>query len=124
MSFRTKNKLCNLLNLIEQNSDADVDSEIIADILEKMRMYSSSQFPKEEAQMRKLDYPNFSPHKQDHRDFLQKVCRLCVDATHHKKTVPKDIHEFLSKWQTDHINTSDTHFKFFKENKSLLSNLM
>lgn len=108
-------RLIGILNFIEAHQDTDVQSEPISQVVEQIREYASTHFPREEKYMRSIKYPDVDAHKIIHKQFMEKTATFCVDVMNQKKETPSDIHQFLSRWVTEHILREDQRYKAYRQ---------
>ena len=110
--------LVGMLNRIIQNEDANVDSEVLSNVLSEIIEYAGSHFNDEETYMEQIAYPELKMHKEEHKQFKLKASHFCLDTMKKKNSVPKEILQFLSKWLINHILHSDMKYKTFCESKN------
>ena len=104
-----------ILKYIEAHQNADVRSEPISLVIEQIREYASTHFPREEKYMRNIEYPHIEEHKHIHKQFMEKTATLCVDIMNKRQETPKDIHQFLTHWVVEHILREDQRYKAFNK---------
>lgn len=115
-------RLLGILNDIEDHQDDDVKSEPISLIIEQVREYASSHFRREELYMQSIAYPGYDDHKRSHKQFMEKTAALCIDVMNQKQDTPKDIHQFLCTWVTEHTLREDQRYKAFNEARQACEN--
>ena len=109
-------KLIEIINRLIETRNVTVYSETISDVLSEMTKYADYHFRTEEEYMLKYEYPDYSLHKEQHKEFLKKTVAFCLDTMEYKKTVPVEVLSYLKNWLTNHILKSDMKYKaFFKE---------
>jgi hemerythrin len=112
-------QIIKMLNKLLEMKDLKVDSETISDALTKMTEYARKHFEKEEKYMLEYDYPYFSEHKEEHKEFRKKTVAYCMDAMAYKTTVPVEILTYLKYWWANHILKTDMKYKSFFNEKGL-----
>lgn len=106
-------KIIKILNKLIETKDSTVDSEIISDTLTEMTKYASEHFESEEKLMSEYNYPDYSLHKEQHKQFKEKTVKFCMDAMSYKATIPIEILTFLKEWWINHILESDMKYRTF-----------
>ena len=112
-------ELIKMINRLIETKDTKVDSETISDILTEMTKYADYHFRAEEQYMIEYDYPDYSPHKEQHIEFKKKAVAFCMDTMAYKETIPTEILSFLKNWLINHILKSDMKYKSFFNEKGL-----
>lgn len=111
-------RLIGIFNYLNAHQTEDVNSEIISLVIEQIREFASRHFPREEAYMESIDYPDYEAHKKQHKHFREKTAALCVDVMNHKDTAPKDIYQLLHSWVVEHILHEDKLIQAFNQAKT------
>ncbi len=117
-------KLVRMINsLIESHNvsvdNLSVDSEVVSDTLSEMTQYMNYHFMTEEKHMLDSDYPEYSTHKQQHDEFMEKTIQFCEDTIARKENIPAEVLSFLMDWLTNHILKSDMKFKPHLNSRSI-----
>lgn len=92
--------------------------EKILKTLDFMIDYTEFHFSTEERHMKKLEYPGFIPHKQQHEEFISTLDRLVEDFEQDGATeaLSTSTNTFLINWLVKHIKSIDKNFgKFLQE---------
>ena len=106
-------QIIDMINLLIENSELSVNSEIISDTLDKMINYAKTHFKTEENLLKQYGYPELITHKQEHTQYLYKISFLCEREVICKSTVPNELLDYLIYWWTKHILNSDMKYKSF-----------
>lgn len=106
-------KIIKIVNKLIEMEDAKVDSEVISDTLTEMTKYAAEHFTYEENLMDEYHYPDYSLHKDQHKQFRKQTAKFCMDTMNYKSTIPIEILTFLKDWWIDHILNSDMKYKSF-----------
>ncbi len=106
-----------MINAMIEIEDANVNSEVISNVLSGMIEYTGSHFNDEEAYMEQIAYPELKEHKEEHKQFKLRASHLCLATVEKKTSVPEEILQFLSKWLINHILHSDMKYKTFCQSK-------
>jgi len=106
-------KLFKLTNNLILNSNAYVNSAIIAETLNDLLAYIRTHFKDEEVLMKKYNYPQIIEHKKEHDDFIYKVAMFCKDVIDNKATVTEEMLSFLVNWLYFHISKVDQNYKIY-----------
>lgn len=102
--------IIDMVNVLLDNSDSDVDSEIISDTLTRMTEYAQEHFRNEEDYLLESGHPDIETHKAAHREFRKKTVALCMDTMKHQNTIPAETLEFLKNWWVTHILETDMQY--------------
>ena len=87
----------------EEGSVADTALEkTIKEALE----YAQTHFYTEEKYMKETNYPNLSPHRKEHEDFVAQV-RKTLEEFEQGRAEPIILARFLKKWLLNHIALVD-----------------
>lgn len=113
-------RIIRLVNKLIEMEGATVDSETISDTLTKMTQYSKDHFEIEEKYMLEYGYPNYSEHKEHHKEFRKKTVAFCIDVMSYKTAIPIEVLTYLKEWWTNHILNTDMEYKSFFNKKGLL----
>jgi hemerythrin-like metal-binding protein len=105
--------LIDMLNKMIADPTATTRSETVADVLTDMTRYAQEHFQSEEDLMLAHGYPRRKEHTQEHREFREKVARLCVATAEGRATVPHELLAYLHQWLQHHILQVDMAFKPF-----------
>lgn len=112
-------RLIGIYNFLTARRDAAVGSETISFVTEQLRKFASTHFPREEAYMESIDYPDFESHKKLHKHFREQTAALCIDVMNHKETAPNDIFQLLHTWIVEHILHEDKRIQAFQQAKTI-----
>ena len=110
-------RLIGTMNYLRAHQHQGVASEAVSLVIEQIREFASLHFPREEAYMESIDYPDFEAHKQQHKQFREKITALCLDVMGHKTSAPEDIYRFLHQWVIEHILHEDKQIQAFNQAK-------
>jgi hemerythrin len=102
-----------MINDLAEHQESTVDSEVIADILERITKYADYHFQTEERIMKEYGYPDYATQVREHTAFKTKIARFCMEAIAGKPGLPGEMLEYLQSWVNTHILESDTKFKDF-----------
>ncbi|MDR2159679.1 MAG: bacteriohemerythrin [Treponema sp.] len=70
--------------------------------------YVGYHFSTEERMMKRVNYPDYLVHKQQHEEFVRTVAREVDKFTSGKEFSPQDFVIFLKEWVLNHIACTDT----------------
>lgn len=103
-----------LLKLINEISDAiehNQTAAVIEDVFQRLEIYVTEHFTREEALMRQCNYPDLKAHIKEHRKFTAKVPELKRELLSADSTeVAAEINLFLFNWLMNHIVGEDMCF--------------
>ncbi len=90
-----------------------------ASVINEMVDYSKYHFSTEEKYMRKYAYPDYEEHKSEHESFIREVQIFKNDFDNGKVVLSTQIMEFLKKWLSNHILSTDKKYEPFFRGKGL-----
>ncbi len=108
-----------ILNKMIKNPTATTKSETVSDVLTDMTNYAHQHFQAEEDLMIEHGYPHLKQQKSQHKEFREKVLKLCTATTYDVEAVPQVLLEYLKQWLTQHILHEDMEYKTFFEEKGV-----
>lgn len=100
-------KLLDIFNTLNQAVMKKESMEYLAAILEELINCTAWHFSHEERLMLKHRYPEADAHKAEHRELIQNVWELQEEILRSGKPVDDGNIEFLERWLTGHILTTD-----------------
>jgi hemerythrin len=112
-------KLIGMINKMIKDPMTTTRSETISDILTEMTSYAHQHFKSEEDLMIEHGYSHFEQHKSQHKEFREKVLKLCIATTEGVEAVPQVLLEYLRLWLTQHILHEDMEYKIFFEERDV-----
>lgn len=92
-----------LNDVMERHSDA-------GGIFENLKAYAGVHFAGEEKLMRKIAYPGFEGHVQQHRLFEERVEQLEKAVINREQQTISMLGSFLRDWFMEHILVEDTNY--------------
>ena len=101
-----------LLNCAHDNFVANSSLAAMARVLDEIIHYTDHHFCVEEHWMRKIDYPGFDEHLQQHGSFAKRALVMQRDLAEGRKNIPLEILAFLKNWLTFHIS-DDAEYALF-----------
>ncbi len=78
-----------------------------------MTQYALNHFKTEEGYMRKLTYPDYYLHHDEHNDFIKKTVDFCNRTTNGDYDIRGDLLKYLQQWVVNHIQEMDKKFGIF-----------
>ena len=100
-------KLVDLFNMLRHAAMEENDPEYLSAVLEEMISCTIWHFRHEERLMVKYGYEDTEAHKSDHRDLIEGASELQQKILQAGNRVSKEDIEYLERWLTEHILTSD-----------------
>jgi len=91
------------------NRGSEVIEKTIADLLN----YTKSHFSCEEALMKKMNYPEFSRHRAQHKSLKEEISKLQRDYLSNELILSSQVMSRLKNWLTEHILTEDRKYADF-----------
>jgi len=102
-------ELINLTNKLFNNCMARQErtNSIFLDTIHEAVEYTGYHFGTEEKMMGRINYPDFSKHKQEHTDFVREVYTRVEEFESGKMFTPLHFVYFLRDWVLHHIAVCD-----------------
>ena len=105
--------MIHLINRLKHSIKNNSPKPIAHEILIKLVEYTKYHFSAEEKYMRLHNYPDYSNHLQQHRQFIEKVFDFFQKLQAGKESISEDILGFLTNWLFTHIRGVDTKLGLF-----------
>lgn len=99
--------LVDMVNNLYDSMTAGSDEAVLLNTVNRMANYTVEHFSTEERHMEKYNDPGMPAHKEEHRDFVEKVLQVEEDLKSGRVVLSMDILNFLSSWLVTHINGTD-----------------
>ena len=100
-------KLVNLFNMLNHSVTEEDDPEYLAAILEELINCTAWHFSHEERLMLKHGYEGLAEHKEEHKELVKSAKELQQKILQAGNLVATEDIEFLERWLTEHILTTD-----------------
>jgi hemerythrin-like metal-binding protein len=96
--------LCNKLHDAMTNGAGKEDlGEALSDVIQ----YAKEHFKREEDEMRRVNYPDLIPHRQEHHALLQEVSKFQREFSAGNTLLTVQVSMYLKDWLVRHIIRSD-----------------
>ena len=99
-------RFLDLVDDAQMKLDSD-ESGDFKSIIKSLEDYASYHFTFEEELFEKSKFPNLTQHKQEHRQFIDRVRQLRLDLEYTNPLVAKKTIDFMCKWFISHIINND-----------------
>jgi len=100
-------KLVDMVNTLYDSMKGESTDAALLNIVDEMTKYTVYHFNTEEELMDQYDDPETEAHKNEHKDFIDKVAKVEADLKNGSAVLSMDILNFLSGWLVTHINDTD-----------------
>ena len=105
-----------LFALINALETASMSDGFLSDILGKLEHYAKDHFAREEALMRRIEFPGYQAHVAEHRAFVEWL--KTVRATYNRAAespfqIGDLVNHFLRDWLVNHIIKEDMKYRDF-----------
>lgn len=100
-------KLINIFNILNHAVAEGESSEYLAAVLKELINCTVWHFSHEERLMLKHDYKEIEEHKAEHQELINSAIKLQQKILQADKPVSDQDIEFLERWLTGHILTTD-----------------
>ncbi len=111
--------LIKLINNLHQAMRVGKGRVVISETLDKLIEYTATHFKTEEELFKKYQYSEFSIHKKEHDDFVEKVLKFKKDYDSNHLMLTFEVMDFLKNWLVKHILGSDKNYKEFFNSQGL-----
>jgi hemerythrin-like metal-binding protein len=101
--------LIGMVNELHDAANLGKDYITLANILERLAVYTQEHFRREEDLMQAIAYPKYKAHKEQHRKLLERVTDLQQELNRAREIVALETAELLRFWLTSHILLKDKH---------------
>ena len=112
-------KLLNLINQLQTAITHSTGEEFEREALDELVDYTKTHFSYEEGLMEENDYPDFKPHKEQHKKMVEEVERVLAQYQLDQETAMQNAVDFLKGWLINHINGTDKQYSEFLINKGV-----
>ena len=100
-------KFFRIINTLHDAMKKGEREEILQTVLKELQEYIQYHFKAEESLMKLYSYPDYSSHKAEHEDAIQKINKFIVDFERGDDKLAIDVLNFLSNWLQNHILRTD-----------------
>jgi hemerythrin len=101
-------QLIGLINHLHEAMTQGQGQTILGEIVEGLVRYTKVHFAAEEALFEASQYSDCVAHKQQHREFVQKVTDFQQGLADGRLMLTLDVMDFLADWLVLHIRGTDT----------------
>ncbi len=106
-------KLVSLINQLQTAVDYSTGEQFEREALDELVDYTKTHFGYEEGLMEKYDYPEFEPHKAQHRKMIAKVEEVLAGYEQDHDRAMNNAVVFLKHWLINHINGTDKQYSSY-----------
>ena len=99
--------LIELSNELHGAANANQDTDILEEILQRLLIYTSEHFAREEQMMEEYQFLELASHKKQHRKLIERVLTLQKALAENRAYVAQETAELLRFWLTSHIHVAD-----------------
>ena len=110
---RQHKKLLSLINQLQTAVDYSTGDEFERDALDELVDYTKTHFSYEEGLLEQNNYPDFEPHKEQHKKMIEHVGKVLSEYEKDHDTAMHNAAEFLKEWLINHINGTDKQYSSF-----------
>jgi len=82
-------------------------NDVVAQILQKTKMYTIQHFSNEEMWMATKNYPDLAAHKVEHKKFIEDLAALTAENKNGSMMVTNKTGKVLNDWLVKHIMGTD-----------------
>lgn len=99
--------LVDLINELSEAYTSNKDRKILEKLINKLGVYASMHFAREEHYFEHFGYPDMDAHLKEHDHFDDMITQFEDEFVSGKEDLSITILLFLSEWLVGHINDSD-----------------
>ena len=99
--------LVQLINDFYSNIKQDPNSDLLPDILQKMKNYAIFHFRAEEGFLVKCNYPEIERHISEHEQYINKIEEIEAKLKRDHMVLTYNVILYLKEWINGHIKVSD-----------------
>jgi len=112
-------KLIGMINNLHDMMKTGKSKEFVAPLLKDMLAYGKEHLSKEEAYMKKYNYPGYDKQREQHVEFVNKIVDLQDKYEKGNLLLSMEILKFLNTWFVNHICNMDAQYATFFNEKGL-----
>lgn len=116
---RQHKRLVNLINQLKTAVDYSTGEEFEREALDELVDYTKTHFSYEEELMEKYGYPDYEPHKAQHRKMIKQVEEVLAEYEEDHDRAMEHALGFLKDWLINHINGTDKEYSEFLQSKGV-----
>ena len=116
---RQHKRLVNLINQLKTAVDYSTGEEFEREALDELVDYTKTHFSYEEELMEKYGYPDYEPHKAQHRKMIKQVEEVLAEYEEDHDRAMQHALDFLKEWLINHINGTDKEYSEFLQSKGV-----
>ena len=106
-------RLVNLINQLQTAVGHSTGEEFEREALDELVDYTKTHFKYEEGLMEQNDYPDFEPHKAQHKKMIGEVEQVLAEYETDHDAAMGHATAFLKSWLINHINGTDKEYSSF-----------
>ena len=106
-------KLIHLINNLQTAIDYKTDRQFEKQTLDEVINYTHYHFKREEDLMEENGYPEFVPHKAQHKKMIEKVNEFVKAYDKDESGAIESLLVYLKSWLINHINGTDQEYSEF-----------
>ena len=106
-------ELINLINILAEGMSNGEGPEVLADIFDRLIVYTDFHFQGEEKLFRHFGYPKEEEHKKKHEDLISQALTLQKKFKSGDLTISTETLNFLINWLKNHILKTDMEYAPF-----------
>lgn len=100
-------KLVKLVNDFHDAMEQGRGNDVIGKVLHNLVLYTQAHFGREEAEMKRIQYPRFLAHKLEHDKLIKEVSELQSSFQSGRAMLTIKVSKFLRDWLLTHIQQTD-----------------
>jgi hemerythrin len=100
-------KFFHIINTLYDAMKKGEGEDVLLSVLKELQQYIQYHFKAEESLMKLYAYPDYSSHKTEHEDAVQKVNKFIIGYERKEDKLAINVLNFLSSWLQNHILQTD-----------------
>lgn len=109
-------RLIALINKLFDAMSSGEGKKVLSEVIQGLVDYTVYHFSTEEKYFEQFNYPEATPHKEEHRKFVARVQSFQSEFNEGKTGLSVEMWNFLKDWLVNHIRGTDKKYsRFFNE---------
>jgi len=112
-------KLLSMINQLQTAAHYKTDESLVESTLNDLIDYTKYHFSREEALMKKNNYPDYDAHKKTHEEMVKQVSQFIDEYRVDKTRTIENVILYLKTWLINHIKGSDQNYAPYIKDKNM-----
>ena len=112
-------RLLNLINQLQTAAHYQTGQQFEQEAMDALVDYTKHHFKREEDLMETHGYPDFEPHRAQHREMIERVDDMIEDYKRNPQKGIEEAVQYLKNWLIRHINGTDQAYSQFLRDRGV-----